>query len=711
LESHSLFSGIKWNCKLRTLTQSFRCQKIVSITVEVWCILQTQRATMPPTEEDVAWFRSTFHPIPKPELPDDCIEYSLYIISCDIDDDAELRLRLREVQKYAASLQRQHLKEYIWQRQGFSLELQKEDGEVCTPAQRTAENKLTPGTGMSLLGGRTEYGDSVEDEWVIVWLLRELTKKFDDLWVKVTDSDGEFLLIEASGTLPSWLEPDVAENRVWINDGQLKIIKPASALRSSKRTEEKLSASGARTIILSEPKRLTHSISMEEEAFFRLRNYPAQITDNVHHAMVTIPRKAAYLLHQKPAYIAPAVEAFYLRDPIALKPLQKKDNRGNLTIPPEDFVTVSVKFPRVAYAQIKSQEFPPPAVFTDTMPPKADSKAHARAETGMKVACGFEMLLSDSQYQDRPAVREMNLLLEDLRSGDETFPTDDEISKWPQREDDEKWLDINFEDLESELGGRKGQSESGKGKKSGFGDKAAQENLQRIVKQFEDFLNDDKAGLDGAGLDDSDLDDDDEVDDPDDGEDKEASFGEDEFTKMMQEMMGLPPEVMKEIMKGQLGDGVGDKSRSDLRPFPESKPKGSVDHDLEEDDEDIQAFMHQMEAELRGHGALDLGSSSNAKRNKAITSSNSTGEEDDGYELSSDEDIDDKIDIDLAKNLLESLKAQAGTAGPGGNMMGMFGMKMPRDEGSDDDEDEDVFAGSSGTRGIEHGIPRITELK
>lgn len=67
---------------------------------------------------------------------------------------------------------------------------------------------------MSVLRGRTEYGDSIEDEWVVAYLLRELTKKFEDLWVKVCDSDGEFLLIEASGTLPAWLEPEVADNRV-----------------------------------------------------------------------------------------------------------------------------------------------------------------------------------------------------------------------------------------------------------------------------------------------------------------------------------------------------------------------------------------------------------------------------------------------------------------------------------------------------------------
>ena len=68
--------------------------------------------------------------------------------------------------------------------------------------------------GLSILRGRTEYGDSVEDEWVIVWLLRELSKQFKDLHIKIVDNDGEFLLIEAAGTLPAWLEPDVADNRV-----------------------------------------------------------------------------------------------------------------------------------------------------------------------------------------------------------------------------------------------------------------------------------------------------------------------------------------------------------------------------------------------------------------------------------------------------------------------------------------------------------------
>ena len=87
---------------------------------------------MPPTDEDLAWLKSTFHPIPKAALPDDCIEYTLLIISTPLDssNDSETRLRLRDVQKYAASLQKEWLKDYIWQRQGFALELAKDDGEV-----------------------------------------------------------------------------------------------------------------------------------------------------------------------------------------------------------------------------------------------------------------------------------------------------------------------------------------------------------------------------------------------------------------------------------------------------------------------------------------------------------------------------------------------------------------------------------------------------
>ncbi|KAJ6092524.1 hypothetical protein N7486_007813 [Penicillium sp. IBT 16267x] len=599
------------------------------------------------TEEDIAWFKSTFRPIPKPELPDDSVEYSIYHLPSPapavIDEAAETRARLLEVQRTAANLTKDLLKDYIWQREGFRLETVKDDG-------------------ITYLSGLTNYGDSIEDEWVVVYLLRELTKRHKDIWVKVRDGDGEFLLIEAAGTLPAWLEPEVADNRVWINQGGLKIIKPKQ--NPGKKVTEKLSLPQARKIIQGEPDRFIKSTMIQEEAFYRLRNYPKQISENIHSAIVTIPRKVAFLLHQKPGYISPAVEAFYVRDPIALRPLRAKD-ASSLTFKPDDMVTVSVRFTRVGYAQVKSQEFPIPSTWAGKLPPIDEDKAYARAETGMKLACGFEMLLYDPHHQDNAAVREMKLLLEDVETGDEELPTNEDIEKtWDKREDDEKWLDINFEDLDRELKG-KGK---GKGKDEGgnFGDAGAQENLQRIVARFDEFLNDTSAGFDGAEFDDFETDSDVDTDDDDelsnDGEDKDASFSEEEFARMMKEMMGMPS-----------ASGEGPDLSTPLR----NRIKELEAEDDERDDEleQIQELSRQMEAELKRTGVLDL----NGKQQK-LSSGDDTSKGNDAE--GAEDDDDDNVNINLAKNILESLQGQAGTAGPAGNLLSMMGLHMPKDDRS-----------------------------
>lgn len=64
------------------------------------------------------------------------------------------------------------------------------------------------------LGGSTVFGDNVEDEWFIVYLLKRITRTFGQLAVSVQDNDGHFLLIEAAEHLPKWLEPDSSQNRV-----------------------------------------------------------------------------------------------------------------------------------------------------------------------------------------------------------------------------------------------------------------------------------------------------------------------------------------------------------------------------------------------------------------------------------------------------------------------------------------------------------------
>jgi hypothetical protein len=274
-------------------------------------------------------------------------------------------------------------------------------------------------------------------------------------------------------------------------------------------------------------------------------------------------------------------------------------------------------------------------------------------------------------------VREMKLLLDDLDSGEEVLPTDEEIAKWDKRADDEKWMDINYEEFEKELDPKKA-AQSGS-KKQDFGDKVTQENLQRIVKQFEEFMNDDKAGLDGAGMfdDDDDLDDDD-LDSDDDMEDHEASFGEDDFTKLMQEMMGMPPEVMAELMRGKIGANAA-ASEAGQSAAARTKDRMAEEKPTEDDrDEEFEAHMRHIEKELRESGALNL--------NAPGGSSRALQQTEDDSDLSDDDMDDNDIDIDLAKNLLESLKAQAGKSGPGGNLMGMMGAPLPPDDGESDEK-------------------------
>jgi hypothetical protein len=103
----------------------------------------------PMSQEDLEWFRSTFHPIPRPQLPEDAIEYSLYLISSNptpalTDAVAETRSRLQEVQKSASELTKNLLKDYIWQREGFGLEMAKENGAcLIEGAQFRRRHRLT----------------------------------------------------------------------------------------------------------------------------------------------------------------------------------------------------------------------------------------------------------------------------------------------------------------------------------------------------------------------------------------------------------------------------------------------------------------------------------------------------------------------------------------------------------------------------------------
>lgn len=76
-------------------------------------------------KDDLKWFGEGFDGFPK-RLPEDCVEYMLYIINSRLTPREDLA-RLELVRKDTSKLTAKLLKDYIWQRDSFTLKLQLDD--------------------------------------------------------------------------------------------------------------------------------------------------------------------------------------------------------------------------------------------------------------------------------------------------------------------------------------------------------------------------------------------------------------------------------------------------------------------------------------------------------------------------------------------------------------------------------------------------------
>ncbi|KAM3517394.1 hypothetical protein NHJ13051_009016 [Beauveria bassiana] len=601
------------------------------------------------------------------QLAENFMEYMIFILDDKLEGIKYLK-RLESISKEADGLMRSVDKNYIWQRDEFNLSVVNEQGLIY-------------------LHGITDYGDAVEDEWLIVYVLRELSKAHPELFIRVADEDGEFLLVEAANALPNWLNPEIDHCRVWIHGGKLVVI-PLLSDKTMPSTARLLTLADAVRCLRNETDTLIYSPSIEDEAFYRLEKYPKHVDASIHYSTLTIPRKLAYIVHELPKTVSAAVEAFYLRDHTGMKKITSDIEQ--LHLPPTDLVTVSVKFSRVLFAQLRSQRFEAPQLWLNSV--QSHSGVEERKdgpgknvlglEDGMKLTCGYEMLAMTAEKNKNPTVRELAIMLQDfIEDGGEELPTNQEMETWldVKRNDDESWLDINYEDFERELEGKRTRPRSKSGHSSGFGDSRTQEDLKKIVSRFEAFLNNETAGLDGAEINEMDMDNEadentDESDENSDMEDKEVSFDEETFAQMMKEMMGLPVDNPTMASTGQY---IGHETS-----------QSTSAQDAPAKDEDIRDVSMQMEAELKGHGALRLDrlQSQHSKLvNEEKSRDKAEGEESEAAEADregTDEDSHSHVDIDynLVKNFLESFKSQGGMAGPTGNLLGLMGFRLPRDE-------------------------------
>lgn len=80
-------------------------------------------------KDEFKWFGEGFDGFPK-RLPEDCVEYTIYIIDSTLSD-SEIHQQLRQIQTAATKLINRLLKDFIWQREGIHFELRREEGEFA----------------------------------------------------------------------------------------------------------------------------------------------------------------------------------------------------------------------------------------------------------------------------------------------------------------------------------------------------------------------------------------------------------------------------------------------------------------------------------------------------------------------------------------------------------------------------------------------------
>ncbi|KAL4243144.1 Ecd family protein [Abortiporus biennis] len=342
-----------------------------------------------------------------PTISEDTLQYLLYPPS-NLSDKASTTTLAVVMQDFSEEL----LPNHLWHRDNFQLKVQSnKDGEGWC------------------IGGRMRVGDCVDDEWCTVWVLKEISAKWD-VAINVSDSDGEFLLIEAAEYLPSWVTPTNSENRVWIYNSRLHMI-PLTHVSSvsSKPTRRQYSQTlDSDDEGLSEPDEENEAFLSIQDAIRivrdptidtlappevehavnqRIRGYPAAAAQHIHNTNAYLPVDIAKALSINPYLVQKAIETFYTRDALQLRAAHRMSR-----FTPEPSVLATIKMTRPAYAQLVGQKFYPPKVFGHLTAQEGTPEWRWR-DIGMKIACGFEMLYQESKNKN--AVLKQKLLSDDAR--------------------------------------------------------------------------------------------------------------------------------------------------------------------------------------------------------------------------------------------------------------------------------------------------------
>lgn len=619
-------------------------------------------------------------------LPDDTVFYAIYPdFSLSAVSSAAAEQQLQSLHLQILSTLSPLISDYIWQHEPFSLSISSSDS-------------------IPHLHGKVKFGDNLDDEWFVVFLLFEVSRTFPSLSIRVWDTDGEFLLIEAAFHLPRWLNPENSTNRVFIRQNEVHII-PRKQFSSTPTLKDALK-------FLIEHREITGaSDSVQSAIKGRISDYPERARRNVHRVRVRVPVSVAQVLKQEPCLISLAVEAFYDRDIDTMKFAAKMEKflpKGR----EEELVLVSVKMSRAMYGQLIQQKFQAPKCYPmPPMPPRTDQSTYMEAELGMKIACGLEMMYQQRKKEGEegkgstweafreslgksgyfqgllPGSKEYKRLMENaeeyyrrstlhhrasemlsapVRRIDEIlalpYASDDFNAQEVPPSDDDSWLYGGEEELNSVLQERQREMElyeeqqkrKQKGKEKVIDDDSS--NLGDIANSVKDFVRK-VASYQGAEV-------------PENRDLKDVEFDTERFMKELESV------TRRRAGRGGDSDSDHEEDSSMDMDFDESEDGSDIEEEPEHAEDKQEDFMHAY-SEVLNEELRDTTLKKSFVRAKDETIEGvSKGEEDE-----MDEDFTPvDVDVNLVKSLLDSFSSQQGLPGPASNLLGLMGKQLPQDD-------------------------------
>ncbi|KAI3794353.1 hypothetical protein L1987_36983 [Smallanthus sonchifolius] len=630
-------------------------------------------------------------------LPEDTVFFSIFP---DFSLSADLKSQNPKADPLISSqLQSLHLQilhslssyttNYIWQHEPFTISI----------------STQSPSNQIPHLHGKLRYGDNLEDEWFIVFLLFETSRKFPNLSIRVWDTDGEFLLIEAAFHLPKWLNPETSTNRIFIRGGNLHII-PKNQFASVPTLFDSLS------YISTHEEKTKAPSSVQLAIKNRIGDYPDRAVKNMHRVRVRVPVSVAQILKHEPCLISLAVQGFYDRDIDSMKYAATMErflpNKSS-----DEIVEVSVLMSRAMYAQLIQQTFQAPKGYP--MPPRSDG-GYTAAELGMKIACGFEMiyqmkkqnglegkgdtwevyreslekngyfdgllpgskdykrLMENAQDYYRKSslhYRESEILSAPVRRIDDILSQPFSVDEFKGQEippsDDDSWLYNGEDELNAALSERQQEMEhynmnhkkNNKSKEQEDVGPSSSSNvddydLGDIAKSMQEFI-DKMSSFEGAEV-------------PGDRSSKAVDIDVERFMKEIESVM-KPPNAAR-------ADGDYDVDEDLSSDMDLDDPE---DSDIEEDEDEQTDFMSSYS------DALTQELKSTTLDKSFVRADEQPVKKDEGPsgELDDDEFTRVDVDLNLVKNFLGSFSSQEGLPGPASNLLGLMGLQLPQDDKKD----------------------------